>query len=339
MAKPRVTSVDVARAAGVSQSAVSRAFTPGASVSHKTRDKIFAAARELGYQPNAIARSLITQRSGFVAVAMTEIRNPFYPLVLETFTQKFQEYGRRVLLYTTPPGHDIDEALPQVLEYQVEGIVITSATLSSEMADECARLGTPVVLFNRYVPGAHASSVCCDNVEGGRLVANLLLDAGHRRLAVIEGPENTSTNRDRVRGFTARLEERGVSGVLHERGYYTHEGGYAAAKRLLDRDDPPDALFCINDVMALGALDVARRELNIKVPDEVSIIGFDDIIAAAWPSYDLTTIRTPVRRMVETAVEILMARIDNPALEPEMRLLPGRLVARSSARLPADLPS
>lgn len=331
------TSLDVAHLAGVSQSAVSRAFTPGASVSKKMREKVLAAAQELGYEPNAIARSLITHRSNMVGIVMADMTNPFYPEVLETFTKRLQELERRVLLFTVSRGQDIDDALPQVLQYQVDGIVITSATLSSEMADECARRGTPVVLFNRYVRGADLCSVCCDNAESGRLLANLLLDAGLRRLSFIAGTENTSTNVDRERGFVGRLEERGFSLFARETGNYTYDGGYQAAKRLMAGDEPPDAVFCANDIMALGALDAVRRELGLRVPEDVSIVGFDDIPAAAWPSYDLTTVRQPINRMIEETVELLLARVEEPGSEPTTRLVPGDLIVRGSVRLPGEM--
>ena len=297
------------------------------------RKKVLKVARKLGYTPNVIARSLITKRTNMIGFVMADISNPFYPEVLEKFTQKLQALGRRILLFTVSRGQDIDGALPQILQYQVDGVVITSASLSSEMAEKCAQTGTPVVLFNRYVRVRNVSSVCCDNTEGGQLVANLLLDAGHKRFAYIAGSENTSTNVDRERGFIDRLEERGSAPPLREVGNYTYNGGRDAVKRLLQSHDPPDAIFCANDIMALGVLDTVRCDYSIKVPEDMSIIGFDDIRAAAWPSYDLTTIRQQIDEMINVTVDILLARIDDPEAEPVMRLVPGQLIVRSSARL------
>ena len=331
-ASKRITSIDVASLAGVSQSTVSRTIGSGAPVSPESREKVLTAAKELGYKPNVIARSLITQRTNIIGIVMADFTNPFYTNILEKFTQRLHDIGRQVLLFNAAPDQDIDDMLPLVLQYQVDAIVITSATLSSEMADECARLGTPVILFNRYVPGANASAVSCDNVLGGRLAADLLLDAGYRRLAYIAGKEHTSTNVDRERGFSDRMREQGQAGWLREPGAYTYESGYKAARRLLERDDPPEAVFVANDIMALGVLDRAR-ELGITVPDELAVIGFDDIPAASWPAYSLTTIRQPVNRMIEATLELLIERIEAPQAEPVLKFMPGVLIERSSVRV------
>jgi len=328
----RVTSFDVADLAGVSQSTVSRAFSPEAKVSKKTRQKVLAAAAELGYQPDAIARSLSTQHTNIIGIVMAHITSPFYPYVLEKFTRRLQEMGRQVLLFNAAPEQDVDDILPLVLQYRVDGLIITSATISSEMADVLARGGTPVILFNRYVLGANCSAVCCDNVDGARKIADFLLDNGHKRPAYIAGDINTSTNIDREKGFGDRLRERGIVQWYHEQGEYTYQAGYAATLRLFERDEPPDAIFCANDIMAFGALDAARHELGLRVPEDVSIIGFDDIPTADWPAYNLSTIRQPVNRMIDVTLELLLERLDNPSAEPVLKLLPGPLIQRKSTR-------
>lgn len=332
MAK-RVTSVDVARLAGVSQSTVSRTFGVDSSIAPETRDKVRAAADQLGYAPNAIARSLITNRTNIIGIVMASITNPFYPYVLEQFIAQLQQMGRQALLFTPAPDQDVDDVLPLALQYRVDGLIVTSATLSSEMVDECARHGTPVVLFNRYILGANASAVCCDNVEGGRLVANLLLNSRHKRPAYMAGNPDTSTNIDRERGFTDRLRERGLTDVQVQPSVYSYQGGYEAALRLLRGSNPPDAIFCANDIMAMGAMDAARSELGIAVPDELTIIGFDDIPAAAWSAYSLTTIRQPVIPMIDKALDLLFERIEEPDTPPVLELIPGELIRRASARL------
>lgn len=337
MTVKRVTSVDVARHAGVSQATVSRVFSNSDKVSPETREKVMAAARKLGYKPNVIARSLITQRTNIIGFVMADITSPFYPYVLEKFSQRLQDEGRQVLLFNAAPGQSVDDLLPMALQYQVDALIITSATLSSEMAVECVRMGTPVILFNRYVVGAQASAVCCDNVQGGRLAADLFLDAGHRRPAYIAGRPDTSTNTDREKGFTDRLRERGVTRWLREQGYYTYQSGFDAARRLLQREDAPDAIFCANDIMALGAMDAARHELGIGIPDALSVLGFDDIPAADWPSYDLTTIRQPVNRMIDATLDLLEERLAEPEAEPVLELVAGSLIRRSSVRLPREI--
>lgn len=330
----KVTSNEVARLAGVSQSTVSRAFNREGVVSPETLERIRAVATELGYRPNELARSLISRKSNIIGIVMGDILNPFYPAVLNAFTQKLQGHGRRVLLFSVPPGHDVDEVLPQMMQYQVAGVVITSATLSSRMAETFARGGTPVVLFNRTVYGGCVNSVCCANEEAARLVADTLVKAGHRRFGLIGGVATTSTHIERKRAFLEELRRHGIDELREEEGGNTYEGGYRAARKLLSARDRPDALFCISDIMAIGALDAARCDLSLSVPGDVSIVGFDDIAAAAWPSYDLTTIRQPVDAMASESISILLDQRDRRETEPVSLRIPGELIIRSSARLP-----
>jgi DNA-binding LacI/PurR family transcriptional regulator len=327
-----VTSVDVARLAGVSQSTVSRVFSGRNLVARETVDRVYDAAAKLGYKPSAIASSMITRRTNMIGVVMAEISSPFYPYVLEKLTQQLHERGKQVLLFATGPGKDVDDLMPEVLRYRVDGLMIANAVLGSSLVDECVRLGTPLLLFNRYVQDASVSAVVCDNLAGGRLVADVLLDAGHQRIAFIAGKTNTSTNMDRERGFVQRLHERGYATLLREQAEYTYASGFEAAQRLLVRVDRPYALFCANDIMALGAIDAARQS-GIRIPEELSIIGFDDIPAAAWGAYSLTTIRQPVNTMIELSIQALLERIQEPTLPPIKTFVPGALVQRGSARL------
>jgi DNA-binding LacI/PurR family transcriptional regulator len=201
------------------------------------------------------------------------------------------------------------------------------------LAEECAKSGTPVVLFNRYASDTHTNVVRCDNVEGGRIVADAFLDAGCERIAYIAGEEAASTNRDRERGFVTRLEERGHKLTYRESaGDYRYELGYQAAQRLLENEQLPDAIFCANDLIAMGALDLIQCERGIKVPEVISIIGFDDIPSAAWSGYDLTTIRQPVETLVENTIQVLLDAIQNPGIEPVEKVIAPGLVQRSSAR-------
>lgn len=329
----RVTSHEVALKAGVSQSTVSRVFSGDLRLSQATRERVLEVARGLGYKPNAIARSLITRRTQIIGLVASYMTNPFFPVVLQAFTQTLHDLGWKVLLFTAGTSEDVDELLPEVLAYQVDGLIIVTASLSSRMTREVLQRGIPVVLFNRYAPGSGASAVSCANYEGGRLVADVLLDAGHQRLAYIAGREDTSTNVDRQKGFLERLSERKVADCRVEPGNFTYQGGFSAAMRLLQSPKRPDAIFCANDITALGALDAARK-LGIKVPAELSVIGFDDIPMAQWAAYDLTTVRQPVEEMIEASVELLLERVENLSLGSVLKFLPGTLVKRGSARLP-----
>lgn len=333
MAKPTVTSADVARAAKVSQSAVSRTFTRGASVSPDTRRKVLQAADELGYRPNALARSLISGRSGIIGLLVAYLDNQFYPVVIEKLSRALQDRGFRVLLFMTDQG-DQDAVVREILQYQVEGVVMASAHLSSKLAQQCADNGIPVVLFNRYIATSPANSVTSDNLEGGRLVANFLVDGGHQRIAYIAGFEDSSTSRDREAGFYKGLAERGV--VCHSRavGAYTQEGAARATRELFQGDNRPDAVFVANDHMAFAVMDVLRTEMDLAIPDDVSIVGYDDVPQAAWKAYDLTSVEQPSGPMIEATIAILLDQIENRNVSRQAAVLPARLVVRGSARLP-----
>jgi len=325
--------MDVARAVGVSQSAVSRAFTEGGKVAKKTRERILKVAEEIGYLPNVHARSLTTGRTGMIALVMGDITNPFYPEVLETFASRLQTAGKRVMLFKASRDEPVDRAPPNLLQYQVDGLIIASALPGHSIPELCARAHAPVVLFNRRVWSAPVDAVCCDNLAGGRIVADALLDSGHERLAFIAGLEGASTSVERERGFGERVVAKTGEQPIRVQGDFTYDGGSRAALSLFERSHPPDAVFVANDIMALGALDALRIKLGLRVPEDVSVIGFDDIAAASWPSYSLTTFRQPINRMIEETLRILAERISSPQREPATVLVPGRLVRRGSARL------
>ena len=333
--KSTTTAHEVARLAQVSQSAVSRTFTAGASVSEETRSKVLAAAKTLGYRPNALARSLITRRSHIVALVMSYLENQFYPLVIEKLSQQLQKQGYHVLMFISEMD-EADAVLTEILQYQVDGIVMASTMLSSALADSCARAGVPVILFNRVADtgdGARAgtSSVTSDNYNGGRMVAALLLERGHKRIAFLAGLENSSTNQERERGFKAVLDEAGLQ--LHSRavGHYSFERAQHAARTLFDTADRPDAVFVANDHMAIAVMDVLRIELKLRVPQDVSVVGFDDVPQAAWGSYSLTTVVQSVEDMVGATVALLYQQMQGEA-GPRNVVLPCRLIERQSVR-------
>ena len=333
MAKRSVTSADVARLARVSQSAVSRSFSPGASVSEDMRRRVLAAAERLGYRPNAIARAMISGRSRLIALLAAYLDNHFYPVLLEQLARALQARGYQMLLLMNDP-RDHDIVVQKILQYQVDGIVMASATLSPGLADECAKTGTPVVLLNRYVPALAASSVTSDNIEGGRLLAHFLVDGGHRRIAFIAGHEDSSTSRDREAGFFKGLGERGMTGAGRAVGGYSVAGAAESARRLLSPRKRPDAIFVANDHMAFAVMDVARREFGLRIPEDLSIVGFDDVPEAAWDGYALTTIAQPAKEMVEATVSILTEQMERRTVVRRAAVLPVRLVVRGSARKP-----
>lgn len=327
----QVSSRDVARLAGVSRSAVSRTFTDGASVSVATREKVLAAARTLGYRPNAIARSLITRESKMIGLVMADITNPFYAHVLETLSEKLQQRGMSLLVFSARSASQLDELVPRLLAYQVDSVIITSATLSSSLAKQCAVAGRRVLMLNRYTDHGQIDAVACDNVAAGRAIADLLLDAGHRHFGFVAGVQDTSSSRDRETGFGSRLQERAATVPLRAVGNYSYAGGTEAARALLLRDRRPDAIFCANDMMALAAIDVARSVLGLRIPEDLSIVGFDNAPVAALSAYDLTTFDQDIETMTEEAVAVILGDLHGPQ-RPVRRLVPGRIVLRGSVR-------
>jgi DNA-binding LacI/PurR family transcriptional regulator len=328
------TSVDVAKLAGVSQSAVSRTYTPGASVAETTRSKVMDAARKLGYRPNAIARTLITRKSRMIAVVASYLDNQFYPVVIEKLSKRLQDDGYHVLLFIAEANQEADELLMQLMQYHVDGIVLLSATLSSGLAKDCAAAGIPVLLFNRIAQvGGTVSSVASDNEAGGRMAARALLAAGHQRIGYIAGLEDSSTNRDREAGFNAELAAQGQRVFARTVGHYSFEGAQAAARQMFGVTDPvqrPSAVFVANDYMAIAVMDVLRGELGLRVPQDVAVIGFDNVTQAAWGGYSLSSIEQDAQAMIEATAQLMLAQINDETIAAQHVNLPVRLVERGS---------
>ena len=325
------TSYDVARRAGVSQSAVSRCFREGESVSPKTRARIIAAADELGYRPNAIAQGLITRRSNLVAVIISNLTNLYYPEVLAELTAKLSAQGIRVLLFTLAAESEIDQVLDQIWRYQVDGAIV-AARLSPTQMEAFRHRDIALVLYNRDGDGTPVASVSCEFAAGETLLVDGLVAAGCRSFGIIAGPADSTVGEAHVRGACARLALADIHSVPLDRGDFSYEGGHAAALRLLNAHKL-DAIIAANDVMALGAMDAARIDCGILVPEQLSVVGYDGVAPAKWRSYRLTTVRQPVGRMTEAAVAMLIERIENPDLGAERRLFSGDLVRGESARL------
>nr|CAA6813810.1 MAG: LacI family transcriptional regulator [uncultured Thiotrichaceae bacterium] len=332
--KEKVTIVEVAEEAGVSVSAVSRAFNPEASCSDNMRAKVMAAAQQLGYKPNRLARGIRAQ-SRLIGILMADFCNPAYLPILNDFTLTLQQAGYHSLLLNVGEDMDIREAMELVMEYQVDGLIVTSSTLSPELVEICHEQQTPVITFARHSRNNPVMAVCCDNVSGGNMAAETLSAAGYQNFAYISGVPGATTTLDRQRGFIGRLVELGhEQWQVVDGGAHSHEAGYQAACQLFNQDNPPDALFFSNDIMACGGMDAVRNEFGLRVPEDVGIMGFDDIQLAQNQAYNLTTIRQPFGDMVNTTVEKLLEGIkDNESrVEKTPVILPCELIVRGSVR-------
>lgn len=343
-----ITSRDVAAMAGVSQSAVSRCFTPGASIAEETRQRVMRVAAELGYRPNVHARNLITGRTRIVGVVLAHLDNLFYPRFLQLLTERLQTQGMQVLMFVADGSRE-DELMAQLLNYRVDGIVLAATTLNAELARACTAAGIPVVLFNR-VP-AHAGdkafhSVQTDQAAGMHSLTRLLLDNGHRRIAYLAGSLESSTNQARETGCRQALSPSGTALFAYGVGDYDPvkarevvRGWYLDGLRPRARIQCPDAIVVADDSMALAVLDTLRHELGLRVPQDVSVVGFDDVPQAAWPSYDLTTYAQPLPEMIDAVLRLLTSQIETrtrsgkPARQGQSLVLAGEMRIRSTVRM------
>lgn len=330
--KKRVTSYDVARIAGVSQSAVSRAFRPGLSVSAKTKDKVMKAAKKIGYKPNAIARMLITQRSGMVAVIISSISNLIYPELLSRLTDHLSEQTVKVLLFTLDGSDQLEELLEQIWTYQVDGVIALTAHFDYRDIAQFEQHHIPVVLYNRQVRDHPVNTVSVDHEQGIRQLTDLLVDGGCKRFLILSGPTESDVANERRNIAIRHLARNGFKDVPVMYGDYSYQSGKDCFAEWMKDNEAPDAVICSNDTMAIGCMDEARGNHNISIPEQLSVVGFDGIHAAFWSGYELTTIRQPVNQMAKAAVSILMERIENPDAPPEKRVLSGSLIQGTSTR-------
>lgn len=334
----KVTSLQVAQRAGVSQSAVSRVFTPGASVSKKTADKVREAANELGYRPNVLARAMVSGKSRIIGLVVAYLENYFYPEALEKLSNTLQSEGYHVLIFmASQTAGNVDDVVEEILDYQVDGIVMASVAMSSDVAERCEQAGVPVVLFNRYEDREGVTAVTSDNFAGGRKVAEFLLAGGHERIGHIAGWEGASTQRDREAGFHAGLEAAGKALYAREVGnFHLDQARVAARAMFADQGKRPDAVFVANDHMAFAVMDVIRFELGLSIPGDVSVVGYDDVPPAGWPAYNLTTVRQRANLMVEETVSALLTLIESFETTRARKIaIDGPLIVRGSARVPA----
>jgi len=308
-----VTSKDVAREAKVSQPTVSRALGGDPRISDGTRERVLEAARRLGYFPNVAARTLITNRTHTVGVVVGDVSNPFFAQQLNALYGELQRNGYRAVLFQEGADHKEtgEDVLPLLLGNALDGAVFTTGKLNSDTPKHLAKKGLPVVLLNRSIEGIAADRVTADNLNGGKLAARLLARLGHRRIGTILGPENTSTSRDRERGFLTGLQEFGIEipKKLRRVGLYSVESGHRLCLQLLQERQPPTAILCGNDVIAFGALNAAAKA-GTRVPEELSIVGFDDLRVSAWETIGLSTVHQPIGRMSEAAATMLVERIE-----------------------------
>ena len=262
---------------------------------------------------------------------MSDLRNPFYTEATEHPHRALSLAGHRIVVLTDPPDRPL--APDELLDGSFDGAVLATSVLGSALPVVLQQRGLPLVLFNRAIDAAELDVCVSDNVGGASEVAHELVRLGHRRIGAIFGPANTTTGRDREAGFRAGLAANGVvldEGVVR-RGPFSERDGYGLMGELLATDPMPSAVFCANDVIALGALNAAAA-MGIAIPGDISVVGFDDIAAAGWDITNLTTVRQDLAGMARVSVELLLERVAGARRAPRQVIVPTRLIRRGSLR-------
>jgi LacI family transcriptional regulator len=325
----KVTSFDVARAAGVSQPTVSRALRNIPGASPETRERVLRAAHDLAYIPSDSGRSLSTQSTHRIAVVSEELTNPYYPELVEPLRRHLATHDYRMVVVTDDAARTI--GLDALADGSYDGVVLTTAGRRSTLPRDLTERGVPHVLVNRTLDHPESPTCRMDNRGGAAAVSDLLASLGHERIAAIHGPVETSTGKERAEGLARGLRRHGlhVRREMSRRVRFEHDAGRLAALDLLGRPDPPTAVVCGNDVIAFGALSAAR-ELGLRVPDDLTVVGFDDIPMASWPMVGLTTVHCDLEQLAATAVALLLAQIQDADVVPTEHSIPVSLALRAT---------
>ncbi|PIF11527.1 DNA-binding LacI/PurR family transcriptional regulator [Janthinobacterium sp. 13] len=334
--KSWVTSVDVAKRAGVSRSAVSRTFTPGASVAPETRARVMEAAQSLGYQVNILARSMNQGQSNLVGVVITGFTDPFRVALLGEVTRSLSEHALVPLLMNAEDPERLSELLRILLSYKISGVIMTSGSPPSAVATEYLQRQVPVAMINRARDLKGVDVVNSDNRHGGELAASTLLDSGAKRLTFINTRASSFSGIARGQAFLDHLAP-AVAKKRCTAGEYLadaigYQAGQEAADALLASGKLPDGVFCATDLIACGFIDAARSKYGINVPAQLQVIGFDDIPMAALDAYQLTTIRQDAGELARRAVKSLVERMEKFAMPGRLKEVPVTLVRRGTTR-------
>ncbi len=326
-----VTLKDVALRAGVSRSAVSRTFTEGASVSEKTRAKVEKAAVELGYSPNALASSLTTGRTKLIGLVSNNFHNPIFLEVFDLFTKGLQARGLRPLLVNLTDEVSPENSIRMLRAYSVDGVIVASSTLPATFAEAFKDAGVPVVhSFGRQSAHPKVNVLGIDNIEAGRMAAQTLIARGYKRVAFLGGPRSATSTQDRFAGFAEVLAGSDMEMSVSYASNYSFEAGRVEMQRLL-QGMPAEAYFCGDDVLSIGALS-AIADAGLRVPQDIGVIGLNDMEMAGWANINLTTIRNPVEQIIAASIDLIGASLQDNSRRPESRLFACTIVERATLR-------
>jgi len=323
------TSKQVAERAKVSQPTVSRVFSGMEGISEATRKRVISAAQEIGYRPNANARSLILNRSNLIAMVALGVQNPYYTEVINKVASRIQKMNREPLFFIAEEENGVDQILGQVMQYRVDGIIVLSAEMSHAMAAEFEKIRTPVVIFNKLTHIANVKTICSDNEKAGRDAADHLFSRGYREPVFVGSSTFTETSLTRQKGFESRFEELGYKVQISQQTPYSYQSGKWIIENLLKSQTHFDSIFCSADLLALGAIDQLRNS-SLRVPEDVGVIGFDDIESASWPSYQLTTFSQKTETMLDACFNYLDTKLEGYENGNDIQLFPCELIHRKT---------
>ena len=305
----------VAERAGVSRSAVSRTFTDGASVSEETRRKVIEAAEALGYHVNHLARQL-RERSNIVCLIVSDLTTPVRAAMVDHLTRKLQSAGKiTVVLNTESDEAKVNHALRLTLHYRADATVVLSGTPSTSLVKTALANGQQVVLINRDDGLEGCENVGLDNASAAREALFLLRRAGCQRVGILTSAARTPSLVEREQRFLDAASKAGLSVISVEAEATSYSAGLGAAKRVFARSEPPDGVFCVTDLLALGFMDGARSEFGLRIPEDLCVIGFDNIEQASWQAYRLTTFEQPLEKIANHVVSLL-TDVEAPAEAP-----------------------
>ncbi len=328
MGRTIVSAQDVAELAGVSRAAVSRTFTPGASVSPETRAKVHAAAERLGYHVNHLARGLMRAETELVALIAAEVNTPYRSDLLAALSARLQQSGKLALLINTDRSdRSVEQALRHAIAYRTDAAIVLSGMPPVSLAETCLRYGMRLVLINRNEERPGTTRIRLDDEAAGRQAFRSLMAAGCVRPALASSRSGTPSLAGREQGFRAAAQEARMPLIEERLGATSYQTGLDLGTRLMARSEAPDGIFCTTDLLALGVVDAARHRFGVRIPETLSVIGFDDIAQAGWESYNLTTFQQNVDEVAEAAHDALAAGHENQTI-----VLPARLIWRGTVR-------
>lgn len=327
-----ITAQDVADKAGVSRSAVSRTFTPGASVSARMRKRVEDAADQLGYRPNVLASSLTTRRTKLIGLVSDNFQNPLFLEIFDLFSRGLQELEFRPLLLNLSGEFDPGKAINLLRQYSVDGVIVASSTLPPGFAKAFSDEGIPIVhSFGRNLVPNHVTTVGIDNMECGRMAAQTLRERGYQSVGFLGGPELASSTQDRLTGFAEEIAKYPDIEFTHSYAdAYSFKAGRKEMQRLL-KTAPQQAYFCGDDVLSVGALS-AISDHGLKVPDDIGLIGLNDMEMAGWQNINLTTIRQPVEQIIKSSLQLMIKMLNDPDHEPQAVIFPCDIIERGTLR-------